>query len=148
MRICRELQGCPERRFSEEVMVVISQFRNFFIQFSSFSYLCIAAFDGLPLKLPRYPSNMIVLIELVRQAVHVNLLSESLRNKGYEFPIKVGAFSYELQSNAKNMLRTFETRYSLEMYEEVRPMFNPRGYARDVLRIGGMVRHITIDENY
>ena len=38
MRICKELQGRPKRRFSEEVMVAISQFGNFFIQFSSFSY--------------------------------------------------------------------------------------------------------------
>ena len=38
MRICRELQGCLERRFNEEAMVAISQFGNFFIQFSSFSY--------------------------------------------------------------------------------------------------------------
>ena len=69
MRICRELQGFSERRFSEEAMVAISQFGSFFIQFSSFSYLRIAAFDGLPLKLPRYPSDMIMLIELVRQAI-------------------------------------------------------------------------------
>lgn len=38
MRICRELQRCPKRRFSKEVMAAISQFGNFFIQFSSFSY--------------------------------------------------------------------------------------------------------------
>ena len=66
MRICRELQGCPERRFSLEAMVAISQFGNYFIQFSTFSYLHLAVFDGFPLKLPRYPSDMIVLIEIVR----------------------------------------------------------------------------------
>ena len=148
MRICRELQGFLERRFNPEAMAVISQFGNFFIQFSSFSYLHIATFDGLPLMLPRYPSDMIMLIKLVRQAMHVNLLSVSLRKKGYKFPMRVGAFSCESWSDAKKMLKTFETRYSLEMYEVVRPMFDPRGYARDVLQIGGTMRHITIVEDY
>ena len=148
MRICRELQGFPERSFSKEAMAAISQFGNFFIQFSSFSYFRIAAFNGLPLKLPRYSSDMIVLIELVRQAIHVNLLSASLKKKGYEFPMQVGAFSCESRSDAKNMLKTFETRYSLEMYEVVRPMFDPRGYAKDVLQIRGTIRHITIVKDY
>ena len=56
---------------------------------------------------------MIMLIELVQQAIHVNLLSTSLKKKGYEFPMQVGAFSYESRSDMKNMLKTFETRYSL-----------------------------------
>ena len=78
----------------------------------------------------------------------MNLLSASLRKKGYEFPMQVGAFSCESRLDAKNMLKMFETRYSLEMYEVVRPMFDPRGYARDVLQIGGTVRHITTVEDY
>ena len=65
MRICKELQGCPERRFNPEAMVTISQFGSYFIQFSSFSYLCLVAFDGFPLKLPRYPNDMIMLIEIM-----------------------------------------------------------------------------------
>ena len=74
-----------------------------------------------------------MLIELVWKAIHMNLLSASLRKKGYEFPMQVGAFSCESQSDVKNIVKTFETKYSLEMYEVVRPMFDPRGYARDVL---------------
>ena len=69
MRICRELQGCPERRFSPEEMPIISQFGCYFIQFSSFLYLRLAAFDGFPFKLPRYPDDMIVLMEIMRQAL-------------------------------------------------------------------------------
>ena len=95
MRICRELQGCPEQRFSPEEMATISQFGSYFIQFSYFPYLGLATFDGFPLKLPRYPNDMIVLIEIVRQEIQVNVLSASLRKKGYEFPIKVGAYSCE-----------------------------------------------------
>ena len=60
-------------------------------------------------------------------------MSMSLRKKGYEFPMKVGAFNYESQSDAKNVLKRVETRYHLKMYEVVRPMFDPKGYAREVL---------------
>ena len=105
MRICRELQGYPERRFSPEVMAAISQFGNYFIQFSTFSYLHLPAFDGFPLKLPRYLTDMIMLIEIMRQAVQMNVLSRSLKKKGYEFHMKVGAYSCESHSNAKNMLK-------------------------------------------
>ena len=62
--------------------------------------------------------------------------------------MKVGAFSYESQSNLKNMLKMFKTKYSLEMYEVVRPMFDPNSYAREVLQIGGTVKHITRIEDY
>ena len=72
----------------------------------------------------------------------------SLKKKGCELPMKVGAFSYESQSDMKNMLKTFEMRYHLEMYEMDRPMFDPKGYAREVLQIGGMVKHITTIEDY
>ena len=148
MRICRELQGCPERRFSPEAMVAISQFGCYFIQFSSFSYLHLAAFDGFPMKLPRYPDDMIVLMEIMRQAVQVNVLSASLRKKGYELPIRVGAYSCDTRPDAKNILKAFESKYKLEEYEVVKPMFDPNGYARDVLQIGSVIKHVTTMEDY
>ena len=95
MRICMELQGCPERRFSPEAMAIISHFESYFIQLSSFSYLCLVAFNGFPLKIPRSPNEMLFLIEIVRQALQVNILSESLKKKGYEFPMKVRVFNYD-----------------------------------------------------
>ena len=95
MRICKVLQGYPKRRFNTKAMVAISQFGNYFIKFSTFSYLCLATFDGFPLKLPRYLSDMIMLIEIVRHVIQVNVLSGSLKKKGYEFPMKVGAYSCE-----------------------------------------------------
>ena len=76
-------------------------------------YLHLASFDGFPLKLPRYPSDMIVLIEIVRQVIQVNVLSRSLKKKGYEFPMKVGAFSCESCSYAMNMLETFEMKHKV-----------------------------------
>lgn len=65
MRICRELQGCLERSILK-VMVAISQFGNYFIEFLNFFYFNLATFDKFPLKLPRYPNDMIMLIEILR----------------------------------------------------------------------------------
>lgn len=129
-------------------MATISQFGCYFIQFSSFSYLHLAAFDDFPLKLPRYSSDMIVLVEIIEQALQVNVLSESLWKKGYEFPMKVGAFSCDSRSDAKNMMKIFEKKYKLDMYEVLRPMFDPNGYAKDVLQIGSVVKHISMIEDY
>ena len=34
------------------------------------------------------------------------------------------------------------------MYEVLRPMFDQNGYAREVLQIGSLIKHITIVEDY
>ena len=104
-------------------------------------------FDGFPLKLPRYLDDMIMLIEIARKAIQVNVLSVSLRKKGYEFPMKVGAYSCETRSDVKNILKAFERKYKLEEYEVVRPTFDPNGYARDVLQIGSIIKHVTTMED-
>ena len=75
-----------------------------------------------------------MLDEFIQQALQVNLLSHSLRKKGYDFPIKVGAFNCDYKSEAKNMMKEFEKKYKIDMYEELRPMFDSYGYAKDVLQ--------------
>lgn len=108
----------------------------------------LGAFDGFPLKLQRYPSDMLILIRIVWKAIEVNVLSKSLKKKGYEFPMKLGDFSYDTHSDAKNMLKVFEMKYKLDMYEVLRPMFDPNGYAWDVLQIGTVIKHITRIKDY
>lgn len=78
----------------------------------------------------------------------MNMLSRSLKKKGYEFPMKVGVLSCESQSEAKNMLKVFEMKYKFKMYEVLRPMFDPNGYAREVLQIGSVIKCINTMENY
>ena len=46
------------------------------------------------------------------------------------------------------MLKAFENKYKLEEYKVVRPMFDPNGYARDVLQIGSVIKHVTTIEDY
>lgn len=131
-----------------ETMAVIGQFGYYIIQFSYFSYLHLAVFDGFPLKLPRYLVDMIMLMEIMRQALQVNVLSASLRKKGYEFPLKVGSYICESKSDAKNILKAFEEKYKLQEYRVLRPMFDPNGYTRDVLQIESVIKHVTTIEDY
>ena len=46
------------------------------------------------------------------------------------------------------MLKAFENKYKLEEYEVVRPMIDPNRYARDVLQIGIVIKHVTTMEDY
>ena len=39
-------------------------------------------------------------------------------------------------------------KYKLEMYKVLRPMFDPNGYAKDVLQIGSVIKHVTTIEDY
>ena len=78
----------------------------------------------------------------------MNILSGSLWKKGYEFPMKVGTFSCDSRFDAKNMIKEFEKRYKLDMYEDLRPMFNHNGYAKDVLQIGSMIKYINTIKDY
>ena len=76
------------------------------------------------------------------------MLRKILKKKGYEFPMKVGAYSCKSHFDAKNILKVFKMKYKLEMYEVMRPMFDPNGYARDVLQIGSVIKHIITVEDY
>ena len=78
----------------------------------------------------------------------MNVLSANLRKKEYKFPINVGAYSCEARLDAKNILKEFESKYKLKEYEVVRPMFDPNGYARDVLQIGSIIKYVTTMEDY
>ena len=78
----------------------------------------------------------------------MNVLRKSLKKKGYECPMEVGAYSCESCFDAKNMLKAFEMKYKLEAYAIVRLMFDPNGYARDFLEIGSVIKHITTIEDY
>ena len=80
--------------------------------------------------------------------IQLNVLRTSLRKKGYEFSMKVGAYNCESQFDAKNVLKAFEKKYKLEEYEVVRPIFDPNGYAKDVFQIGSVIKHVTTIEDY
>ena len=78
----------------------------------------------------------------------MNLLSRSLQKKGYDFPMKVKTYIFESRLETKNMIKEFEKKYKLDMYEDLRPTFDPFGYARDVLQIGSTLKHVVTMEDY
>lgn len=86
----------------------ITQFGSFFIQFASFSYLYLIGFDDFPMNLPRYPDDMIILVEVIPHMLEVNLINAGIKKKGYEFFVTIGAYSCTSRSNAKNMMKEFE----------------------------------------
>ena len=61
--------------------------------------------------------------------------------------MKVGAFNCNTRFDAKNMM-VFEKKYKLDMYEFLRPMFDPNRYAKDVLKIKSVIKNITMMEVY
>ena len=62
--------------------------------------------------------------------------------------MKVGAFSCDTHFDSKNMLKVFEMKYKLDMYEVLRPMFNPNGFESDILQIKSVIKHITTIKDY
>lgn len=62
--------------------------------------------------------------------------------------MKVVAYSFDSYFDAKNMLKVFKSMYKLKEYEFMRPMFNPNGYARDVLQIRSVIKNATTLEDY
>ena len=62
--------------------------------------------------------------------------------------MKVGAFSCDSRLETKNMMKEFEKKYNLYMYEEMRPMFDPYKYAKKVHQIDSIVKHVVTMEDY
>lgn len=67
MHITRTLQGGLHQRLSQESMDFISRFKYWYIQYPKFTYIRIQGFSRSPYKLPTYPTNRVVLLEVVRQ---------------------------------------------------------------------------------
>ena len=46
------------------------------------------------------------------------------------------------------MMKEFEKKYKLDMNEDQRSMFDPNGYAKNVLQIGSIVKYVVTIEGY
>ena len=69
MKTVRVLQGTPSRRLSSEEGKV-KKYGSWFIQFPQFTYIRVAGSTVCPKRLPRYPPDKVVLMELARQLEH------------------------------------------------------------------------------
>lgn len=69
--IIRKLHDEMERRISNEATDEIAKYGNWYIQFRTFTYVWVSSFHGYPWKLPCYPSDKLLLLELCRKIVQV-----------------------------------------------------------------------------
>lgn len=67
MYITRALQGGTHNRLSHESKSLISRYGSWFIQFPKFTYIKIQGFTGRPYRFPIYPTNRMVLLEVLKQ---------------------------------------------------------------------------------
>ena len=62
--IIRFIEGDYGKRLSDEAKTQITVFGAYFIQFKIFTYLRVVGASINPKKLPRYPSDKLVLLEI------------------------------------------------------------------------------------
>lgn len=59
---------------------------GYFIQFPIFTYIMIGGFDGIPLNLPRFTNDKLVLIEVCKQISIINKRCKERKNGRILFP--------------------------------------------------------------
>ena len=74
----RFIEGDYVKRLLVEVMSSIKKLGGIFLQFKTFTYLQVLGSLVCPKKLPRYPSNHLILIEIVR---HILTTYDKVRSK-------------------------------------------------------------------
>ena len=67
MRIVRKLQKRLHIKMLVGAMKLVKEYGAWFIQFPMFSYIGVQGFSMEPYKLPRYPMDKMVLLELTRK---------------------------------------------------------------------------------
>jgi len=66
MYITRLLQGNTTLRISTEAMNEVTKYGRWYIQVEKFTYLRVQGFIGATYRLPRYPTDKVVLLESSR----------------------------------------------------------------------------------
>lgn len=90
MRLVRLMQGGLHIRLSKQATILVQRYGAWFIQFPRFSYIRIASFDGAPHRLPRYPTDKIVLMEVARQSRPDGILLRDSKQAQFAFPMMIG----------------------------------------------------------
>lgn len=90
INITRTLQGNIHQRLSPQAKELVEKFGVWFIQFPKFTYIRVQGCSCPPYMLPRYPTDRLVLLELVRQLMAYNKVQKNKHKSGISFPISVG----------------------------------------------------------
>lgn len=76
MYLTRLLQGGLHMRLSKGAMALVEKYGSWFIQFPTFSYIRIQGCSYHPYHLPRYPTDRMVLLEVVRQLTEFDFIQK------------------------------------------------------------------------
>lgn len=93
MHITRMLQNAEHVRLSDGAKGLIKNYGAWFIQFPTFTYIRIDGCPVAPYRLPRYPTDHIVLLEIVRQICDFDAIVKKEKHKigfGGDFPLRIG----------------------------------------------------------
>ncbi|XP_059070319.1 uncharacterized protein LOC131070828 [Cryptomeria japonica] len=100
MRLVRLMQGGLHIRLLEQATILVQRYGFWFIQFPRFSYIRIAGSKGAPVRLLRYSTQKIVILEVARQSRSVNSLLKDKKQSRFAFPIIIGNLDVHLKSPA------------------------------------------------
>lgn len=128
MGMVRKLEGNPSLRISCDSATFVMKFGSFYTQFDRFTYLRIGGFEEAPLKLPRFPSDYIVFLEVCRQMVVVNVKYLNMGKKGYTVSLSTPHFSCKTNGTAKAMEIILEKLHFQSLSS--RNSFDNKGYVK------------------
>ena len=125
MKMVRVLQGTPARRLSQEVEAKVKKYMSWFIQFPQFTYIRVAGSTVCPKRLPRYPSDKVVLMELARQLEHCDKTMKLKGEAGVPLSLVIG------NDSCPNPVAFAATEKEIEQYHcgwyRARQGFDPNG---------------------
>ncbi|KAH9331307.1 hypothetical protein KI387_003415 [Taxus chinensis] len=126
--ICQLNPGLRKTRVSDEAWTEVSKWGCIFLQFKKFTYLRTVMYSGEPFRLPRYPGDRLILIELVRQLLDFHKFQQSKHKAAVSFPISIGRYTCSTVAKAKNV--ECELQEKLKKHMKSRDGFDIRGVLR------------------
>ena len=144
MKTVRVLQGTLATRLSPEEKAKIKKYGSWFIQFSQFTFIRVAGSTICPKRLPRYPPDKVVLMELARQLEHYDRIMKLECETGITFSFGIGNDSYPNRVAFATAEKELEW-YHLGWYR-ARQGFNPNGLIK--ISHGNAFKHIPTIEYF
>lgn len=128
LKMVRILQGTLARRLSLEVEAKVKKYGSWFIQFPQFIYIRVAGSTICPKRLPRYPPDKIVLMELARQLEHYDKTMKLKGEAGVTLSLVIG------NDSCPNLVAFAAVEKEIEQYHlglyRARQRFDPNGFIK------------------
>jgi hypothetical protein len=128
MHIVRDLAEEFHVRILSAARAAILEWADWFIQFSTFTYIRAYNFSGTPAMLSRYPTNEVMITKFLRQMYEVHTFLRNQRKASFTFHFELGIYRCRSSVDAKAMSDMSEElpRFNLKWFTE-RKSYDPRG---------------------